>query len=81
MGDAGFDDQIGTAGPDQFLDRIGILWDLDDRPAEPGEVLRITVADRFPHPDVRQADEIPVLADFPDIVGDVVAEVFDRIHG
>ena len=41
MGDAGLDDQIGAARPDQFLDRIEILRHLDDRPAEPGEILRI----------------------------------------
>ena len=62
MGDAGLNDQIGTAGPDQFLDRIDVLRHLDDRSSQPGEVLPIVVPDAFSDPDLGQSGEPGIVA-------------------
>jgi hypothetical protein len=35
---------------------------------------------RFPVPDVAKAEEIAVLADLADVLGDQVAEILDRIQ-
>jgi hypothetical protein len=81
MGNARFDDEIGPALPDQFLDGVEILRHLDHRPAKPGEILGVGMPDRFPDPGVRQFQEIAVLADPADVVGDEVSEVLIWIQG
>src|SRR5919201_1579758 len=48
MGDAGLDDQVGLHAPDDFLDRDDVIGKLDDRPAEPAEVIGVAIA---AHPD------------------------------
>ena len=47
--DAGLDDQLGLQRPDQLLHRDDVLRVLDDRPAEPGEVVRVLGGDRRRH--------------------------------
>ena len=78
--DTGFDDQIGPAGPDQLLDGIEVLRHLDHRPAQPGEILRVGMPDRFPHPGVAEIEKAAVLADPTDILGHEPSEILDRIQ-
>ena len=79
MGDAGLDDEIGTACPDQFLNGVDIGGALDHRPPKPGEVLKIAASDRGLVPDIRKVGERAILSGVADVFGDAVAEILDRI--
>ena len=46
VGDAGLDDQVGLDLPDDLLYRHHVLWLLDDRAAEPGEVVGVLGSQR-----------------------------------
>ena len=50
MGNPGLDDEIGLDLPDQFLHGHNVLWELDDRPAHPGEMVGVLVRCRSADP-------------------------------
>ena len=71
MGNARLDNQIGTAGPDEFLKGVNILRDLDDGAAKPSEVLRIIMTNAFAHPNLRQPEKASIAADAFDVAANV----------
>src|SRR5260370_38612284 len=61
MGDPSFDDQVRVDLPDDLLRRHDVLWQLDDGPAEPGEVIGVLKATAPLEPGARQPSELRIL--------------------
>ena len=66
--------------PDQLLNGIGILRDLDDGTAQPGKIIGIMVLDGRLIPVVGQGDKRLVLADPADVPRHFLREQSDWIH-
>ena len=66
VGDAGLDDDLRLDSPDQLLDRDDVLRVLDDRQAEPVEVVRVAVlVELSRRGSLSHADDVGVVGQAP----------------
>src|ERR1700693_1453457 len=61
MGNSGLDHEVRFDVPDDLLRRHDVLWQLDDGPAEPGEVIGVLKATAPLKPGTGQPRELRVL--------------------